>query len=303
MEETNLLSSKNVIYGFTVAPDAVDEEGERESAVIDSNELARRIILKQEEEYKAKLLEEERERRLEAMRESGEQVPDGMDVDEFLGLVDTISQPEEEPIDMSEQTEAILEEARQNAEQIIADANAQAEEILSAAQLNADAMKNLARQDGEKEGYNEGTQRAAMELQEAQRSMQSEVDKIQNDYMEKQLQMEREIVEMCLPVFEHVFSVELGGRKDVIYHLLDHCIMKIERTGQMQIKVSDANADFIKSKKDEIQGKVGAEVGLDIIADPLLNDSQCIIETDGGIFDCSIDTELDNLIREIRALS
>ena len=303
MEETNLLSSKNVIYGFTVAPDAVDEEGERESAVIDSNELARRIILKQEEEYKAKLLEEERERRLEAMRESGEEVPEGMDVDEFLGLVDTISQPEEEPIDMSEQTEAILEEARQNAEQIIADANAQAEEILSAAQLNADAMKNLARQDGEKEGYNEGTQRAAMELQEAQRSMQSEVDKIQNDYMEKQLQMEREIVEMCLPVFEHVFSVELGGRKDVIYHLLDHCIMKIERTGQMQIKVSDANADFIKSKKDEIQGKVGAEVGLDIIADPLLNDSQCIIETDGGIFDCSIDTELDNLIREIRALS
>lgn len=298
-----MLSSKNVIYGFTVAPDAVDEEGERESAVIDSNELARRIILKQEEEYKAKLLEEERERRLEAMRESGEEVPDGMDVDEFLGLVDTISQPEEEPVDMSEQTEAILEEARQNAEKIIADANAQAEEILSAAQLNADAMKNLARQDGEKEGYNEGTQRAAMELQEAQRSMQSEVDKIQNDYMEKQLQMEREIVEMCLPVFEHVFSVELGGRKDVIYHLLDHCIMKIERTGQMQIKVSDANADFIKSKKDEIQGKVGAEVGLDIIADPLLNDSQCIIETDGGIFDCSIDTELDNLIREIRALS
>ena len=115
--------------------------------------------------------------------------------------------------------------------------------------------------------------------------------------------MERELLDMCLPVFEHVFAAELSGRKDVIYHLLDHCIMKIERTGQMQIKVSDANAEFIKSKKDEIQGKIGAEVGLDIIADPLLNDSQCIIETDGGIFDCSIDTELDNLVREIRALS
>ena len=59
----------------------------------------------------------------------------------------------------------------------------------------------------------------------------------------------------------------------------------------------------IKSKKEEIQAKVGSDVGIDIIADPLLNDSQCIIETDGGIFDCSIDTELDNLIREIRALS
>ncbi len=296
------LSSNNVIYGFQVAPDLPDEEtGEIDELVIDSNALAKELILKQEREYKARLLEEERNRRLDAMREAGEEIPEGMDTDEFLGLADTIM--EQDAPDYSAQSEEILTEARDEAESIIADANAQAEEIVNAAQLNADAMRNLARQDGEKEGYNEGTQRAALELQESQRSMQAELDKMQTEYMDKQMSMAREIVEMCLPVFEHVFSAELSGRKDVIYHLLDHCIMKIERTGQMQIKVSDANADFIKGKKDEIQEKVGTEVGLDIIADPLLNDSQCIIETDGGIFDCSIDTELDNLIREIRALS
>lgn len=295
------MSSNNVIYGFQVAPNLPDEEGESEQLVIDSNELAKQLILKQEREYKAKLLEEERERRLAAMREAGEEIPDGMDADEFLGLADTIMQKEEP--DVSAQVEELLEDARNQAQAIIDDANAQAQEILNAAQLNADAMKNLARQDGEKEGYNEGTQRAALELQDAQQQMQSEVERVQNEYMERELHMEREIVEMCLPVFEHVFAAELSGRKDVIYHLLDHCIMKIERTGQMQIKVSDANAEYIKSKKEEIQGKVGAEVGLDIIADPLLNDDQCIIETDGGIFDCSIDTELDNLIREIRALN
>lgn len=296
-----MLSSNNVIYGFQVAPNVPDEEGETDQLVIDSNELAKQLILKQEREYKAKLLEEERERRLAAMREAGEEIPDGMDADEFLGLADTIMQKDEP--DVSAQVEELLEDARNQAQAIIDDANAQAQEILNAAQLNADAMKNLARQDGEKEGYNEGTQRAALELQDAQQQMRAEVERVQNEYMERQLQMEHEIVEMCLPVFEHVFAAELSGRKDVIYHLLDHCIMKIERTGQMQIKVSDANAEYIKSKKDEIQGKVGAEVGLDIIADPLLNDDQCIIETDGGIFDCSIDTELDNLIREIKALN
>ena len=296
------LSSNNVIYGFLVAPNLPDEEtGEIDELVIDSNARAKELILQQEKEYKARVLEEERRKRLDAMREAGEEIPEGMDTDEFLGLADTIM--EQEVPDYSAQSEEILTEARDEAESIIADANAQAEEIVNAAQLNADAMRNLARQDGEKEGYNEGTQRAALELQESQRSMQAELDKMQTEYMDRQMSMAREIVEMCLPVFEHVFAAELSGRKDVIYHLLDHCIMKIERTGQMQIKVSDVNAEFIKSKKDEIQEKVGTEVGLDIIADPLLNDSQCIIETDGGIFDCSIDTELDNLIREIRALS
>jgi len=227
------LSSNNVIYGFQVAPNLPDEEtGEIDELVIDSNALAKELILKQEREYKARLLEEERNRRLDAMREAGEEIPEGMDTDEFLGLADTIM--EQDTPDYSAQSEEILTEARNEAESIIADANAQAEEIVNAAQLNADAMRNLARQDGEKEGYNEGTQRAALELQESQRSMQAELDKMQTEYMDKQMSMAREIVEMCLPVFEHVFSAELSGRKDVIYHLLDHCIMKIERTGQMK---------------------------------------------------------------------
>ena len=78
--------------------------------------------------------------------------------------------------------------------------------------------------------------------------------------------------------------------------------MNIERSNQMQIKVSEANADYISSKKEEILTRLGSDVVLDILADPLLNDSQCIIETDGGIFDCGIDTELESLTRRIRAL-
>ncbi len=289
-----MLSSNNIIFGYQVIPEESPED-----LVIDSNEKARAIIAKQEKAYKEKLLAEERERRLEAMREAGTEIPEGMDADEFLGLADTImaeEEPEEPQVDYAA-------EAREEAERIIADAQAQAQEIIEAAESNAEALKTMARQDGRNEGYNEGTQRAAMELQDAKNQMEAEVSQIQNDFMNRQMEMEHEIVEMCLPVFERVFSAELSGKKDVLYHLLDHCIMKIERTGQMQIKVSDANAEFIKGKKEEIQAKIGSEVGLDIIADPLLNDSQCIIETDGGIFDCSIDTELDNLIREIKALS
>ncbi len=290
-----MLSSNNVVFGYQVIPET--EPGE---LVIDSNARANELIAKQEKAYKEKLLSEERERRLEAMRESGAEIPEGVDPDEFLGLADTImAEPEQQEVPQVD----FSEEAREEAERIIADAQAQAQEIIAAAESNAEALKTMARQDGRNEGYNEGTQRAAKELQDSQQQMDSEVARIKNDYMERQIAIEREVVEMCLPVFEKVFGAELSGKKDVIYHLLDHCIMKIERTGQMQIKVSDANAEFIKSKKEEIQAKVGSDVGIDIIADPLLNESQCIIETDGGVFDCSIDTELDNLIREIKALS
>ncbi len=289
-----MLSSNNVIYSFQVAYDKKPED-----LVIDYNERSIELVKEEEKAYKTKLFEEEKARRLKEMEETGAEVPEGVSPEEFLGLADTIMAEEASP----EPDVDYVAQAKEEAEGIIAEANSRAGEIIGAAQVNAEALKNLARQEGEKEGYNEGTQRAAMELQQAKTQMKEEIEAIKADYQNRSLSMEHDIVEMCLPVFEKVFNASLAGKKDVIYHLLDHCIMKIERTKQMQIKVGEANADFIKSKKDEIVAKVGSDVNIDIIADPLLTESQCIIETDGGIFDCSIDTELSALISEIRALS
>lgn len=292
-----MLSSNNVIYGFQVT-----YAGENEETVIDSNKLANELIGREEQLYKGKLLAQERERRLAEMRESGVEIPEGIDPDEFLGLADSIAQSEAEEeapeVDIDYVAEAMAE-----AERIVAQAKEQADSIIAAAEVDAQAIKNLASQDGKKEGYNEGTQQAALELMEAKKSMQAELDQMHEEYMNAAMTLEHEIVEMCIPVFEKVFNAELSGRREVIYHLLDHCIMNIERSKQMQIKVSESNADFIKSKKDELQARVGSDVNFDIIVDSYLDDNQCIIETDGGIFDCGIDTELDALLRDIKALS
>ena len=292
-----MLSSNNVIYGFQVAYDE-----EQQDALIDSNDLAKSLIEKQEMLYKKQLQEEERARRLAAMEETGGVVPEGMEPGEFLDLADSIMAevPQvQEPV----VTEEMLQEAKEEAEAIVAEARSQANQIISEAEINAEALRNLARQDGHKEGYNDGTQKAAIELQDAQYRLEQEVEAIRQEYIQKEITMEREIVAMTMGVFEKVFSAELSGRSDIIYHLLDNCIMNIERSKQMQIKVSETNADYIASKKAEIIQKVGSDVILDIIPDPLLNDSQCVIETDGGIFDCGIDTELESLIRRIKALS
>ena len=42
---------------------------------------------------------------------------------------------------------------------------------------------------------------------------------------------------------------------------------------------------------------------LDIVLDPLLDEKQCMIETDGGLFDCGMDTQMRNLTKDIKSLS
>ena len=295
-----MLSNRNVVRGYQVSYDDPED-----TAVIDSNARARALIEAQEREYLARKLAAERERRLEELRASGGEIPEGVDPDEFLGLADAIMQggKEKEPEPEPEPEIDYVAEAKAEAEQILNDARNEAEQIISAAEVNAEALKKVAQQDGERDGYNAGTQQAALELKQAKDAMNAEMEALRQDYLDRQTTLEHDMVEMCLGVFEKVFSAELAGRKDVIYHLLDTCIMNIERSKQMQIRVSEANADFVRSKKSELQERVGSDVNFDIIADPMMNDSQCTVETDGGIFDCSIDTELDNLLRALKALA
>lgn len=40
-----------------------------------------------------------------------------------------------------------------------------------------------------------------------------------------------------------------------------------------------------------------------MIADPMLEENQCMIETDSGIFNCSLGVQLENLIKDLKSLS
>lgn len=69
------------------------------------------------------------------------------------------------------------------------------------------------------------------------------------------------------------------------------------------IRVGEANLEFLRAHKEELQAKVGQDMTLDIVLDPLLDETQCMIETDGGLFDCGMDTQMRNLIKDIKSLS
>ena len=47
---------------------------------------------------------------------------------------------------------------------------------------------------------------------------------------------------------------------------------------------------------------VNEDVQIEIVMDPALSESQWIIDADSGVYDCSLDVELDNLTRDLRSL-
>ena len=56
-------------------------------------------------------------------------------------------------------------------------------------------------------------------------------------------------------------------------------------------------------KKALAEGAVGGTGVVEVIEDITLHKNECMIETDGGIFDCGIGTELDELTKRLKLLS
>ena len=200
-----------------------------------------------------------------------------------------------------------VQELEEMAEAALADANAQAEEILARAQAEAETIKERARAAGEQEGYNQGYLHGRDEAQAEYDQLVQELDRRQAD-MEREFEakideLEPQFVEAITAVYEHIFHVKLAENKEIIFYLIQDAVRKVEGNKNFIIHVSKEDYGFVSMQKKELLAGVAGGDSAEIVEDMTLKANECYIETGGGIFDCSLETQLAGLKRELRLLS
>ncbi len=198
--------------------------------------------------------------------------------------------------------EEILEEARQEAERILAEAGAKAAQIENEASHHAELLYEQKRQ----EGYNAGVAQFQSELEAEKNKLQSEYEalnkSLQSEYEEKFDNMEHDLVDVMIRVFHKVFHIQFDNKKQILLHLIKDTLLGIDAGKVFNIRVAEANFKYIESHVADIKEKVGNDVSIDVINDMSLQDDDCIIETQNGVYNCGMDMVLDNLEKDIRSL-
>lgn len=202
-----------------------------------------------------------------------------------------------------EDLEQLSSDAHAEAERIIAEANEEAERILSDARAQGEALKEHYKEEGRQEGIKEGESQAISEYMAKQSALEEEKTALENEYLEKQKNMERELTDTISDVISKFFKIEFSDNKELLNHIIDNALLHIEGSKNFEIRVSREQFQLVNGRKEDLQKIVGDSATLDVVADPLLKESECLIETDSGVFDCSLDQELDSLIKDIKALS
>lgn len=203
----------------------------------------------------------------------------------------------------SESADDIINNAKQEADDIIDEANKQAEIILSEAKGQAEEVQSEAHENG----YNEGLLSAQNEYNDKAMQLENEynakVSELEEQYSKMREEIEPDLVNTLMDVFEKVTHTIAEDNKEIVLHLINNVMKNVDNSHEFVIKVSPEDYQFVADNQGKIYCAMSSEVNLEVVQEASLKSSECIIETDTGVFNCSLDIELNNLIKEIKLLS
>ena len=115
--------------------------------------------------------------------------------------------------------------------------------------------------------------------------------------------MESDLVEVITEVFGKVIYEIADDDKEIIMKLINGVMENSDMSHEFVIKVSPDDYQYVIDNQGKIYCAMTKDVNIDIFEDKSLNKNECIIETDGGVFNCSLEVEMKNLIKKIKVLS
>ena len=270
-----------------------------EARIIDNNELANKKIEEyQEQEIKRQRAQMVSEEGYEEEGASDEFTP-GIDMDQLSQLTEDQSMvasfpdPQFDMEAMQAEIDLKLQQAQEQADMIIENANAQAENI-----------RNQAIEEGRTEGYNAGYSEGVAAAEAIKQEAEEHRQDLEKEYQQIVDELEPEMVDVLTQIYEHVFDIDLREDKGIILHLLKSTLGRIEPGNDLIVHVSSDDYDEIMEQKETLDACITSPTTtMEIIEDPLLKENECMIESDSGVFDCSLGVELKEISRKLKLLS
>lgn len=287
-EVTRSLSSNLLKRGFTKLV-------EEDTRVINTNDL----VAKRIRELSAKM-----------QQEGTEGFVSGLAADKVDALVADTDDTEGEPqpsgnvIKAGEALQKLREDAEAQAAQILEDAKAQAESILQDARARAECEKQTVVEQAKKQGLAEA--KAQADHAEAQREAeyQKKAAALDAEYQKMIDELEPKFVDTITGIYEHIFHVDLHSYREILCYLISVTMRNTEDNKSFLIHVSKEDYPYVSMQKKQIAaGATSPNATVEIIEDMTLGKGECLIETEGGIFDCGLGTELKKLRQKLKLLS
>lgn len=184
-------------------------------------------------------------------------------------------------------------EARSDAQTIKERALAEAEEIRRKAELEAEEIKRQAYELGYKEGQNEGAQK-----------LSEIVAKVSQRLNQTEAQLVPQLTKLTVTIARKVLGRELEFAPEGVVDIVKQAISeKARQRRELMLRVNPDDLQAIRERKADLLEVLSRCKEIGIREDPDVARYGVIIETDAGIIDAQLDTQLEvfeNLLKTAR---
>ena len=279
-----------------------NEQGE--SKLIDSNTLMEnrlKAIAAEARKHSAP-----QSRQMEVASENAEAgFVEGLAADELEALV---SDGEEggniyKAVNPEEEAEQIRIEAQAKADEIVATAEQLAQEYKNNSRREAEIEGTRIKADAKNDGYQEGLRQAQAEYEDKYNELAMLEQNMMAEYEELCNGLESRFIDTITGIYEHIFKVDLSDYSGIVAQLVSDIIRRVDNSSTYIVHVSAEDYSNLNTSHREVLEAAAPGCKVELVEDIGLGLNQCLLETDSGVFDCGLDTQLRELRKKLMLLS
>jgi flagellar assembly protein FliH len=192
---------------------------------------------------------------------------------------------------------------------------AEAEAIRLKAIQDAERIREQARREGYQRGYDDGyhdgareaQQRAEAELQHTIETLRAQLQQvIQGVHAQHEAYLqhaEAQMLDLALEIARKVVREELKLQPAHVLAIVRDTLRRVQGFGRLRIRVNPLDVDLVRQNRPSLLQVVDGVEGIEIVEDRRVDQGGCIIETEQGVYDARIRTQLGEIERVLREVA
>ena len=167
--------------------------------------------------------------------------------------------------------------------------------LVSRAQDEAENIKKYAFE----EGYRKGLEQASGDIEQ----FKANIDNFMGAPKEVFEYIAPDILEISVDIARKIIKKEVEEDPQVLMNIIVDVLKTISKNEpRINIRVNPQSANFIKDSLPDTTYQYGIDSKINIISDPSIENGGCVFQTNNGIVDASIDTQLEIIKKTLEGI-
>lgn len=193
----------------------------------------------------------------------------------------------------------IIERARQVQQEILSKTKEDVEKVLIEVEKKAKKIEEEYKEKGYQDGYTKGYQEGYKKGEEDAKVIINEAITIKEEIIREKQRMykeaENDIVNVILLAVEKIIGKYVEDDKDIILNLIRKGMENYDAFEKVTVRVSEEDYEHCIKNKDKILKDIEFLDDVNILKDLSLKKGDCVIETNSGVINSGISTQLQAL--------